>query len=194
MSGTGELDHERIRSAQAGDRRAARALVRCYQARVFRLACRVAGSELAEDVTQEAFGRVFRSLPGFDPAGPARLSRWVLGIAARTAIDQLRRRRTRMTTLRAVPEPLGPETPDATAQRAEIGRRVAAAVATLGPDIRATFVLRAYHELTMVEVADALEVELGTVKSRLSRARESLRHALGDLWDDHARGGEFVAS
>ncbi len=190
---TGELERGYVLAARSGDRTAIRALVRCYQGRVFRLACRAAGNDAAEDVTQEAFIRVLRSLPRFDPKGAAKLSTWVLGIAARTAIDHHRRRRTRTNHLTALPEPLDPEQPDVSLARAEIGARVAAAVGTLRPDIRATFVLRAYHEMTMPEIAEALDIDLGTVKSRLSRARAALRDRLGDVWNAYAKGAVHVA-
>ena len=187
-----ELDGSSVLAAQSGDRVAIVALVRCYKDRVYRAAFRITGGSNAEDVTQETFVRVMRSLPGFDPRGAARLSTWILGIAARAAIDHLRRQRTRATHLAALPDPPSPRSPEAEVARAEIGARLAAAVETLGPEIRATFVLRAYHELTMPEIADALDVELGTVKSRLSRARETLRGHLGDLWDAYTEGGPHV--
>jgi len=184
-----ELDEASVLAAQQGDRVAIVALVRCYQGRVHQLAYRVAGSSNAEDVTQDTFVRVMKSLGRFDPNGAARLSTWIVGIAARTAIDHLRRQRTRATHLAALPDPAPPSSPESQLARAEIGTQVARAVQTLGPEIRATFVLRAYHELTMPEIADALDVELGTVKSRLSRARETLRGHLGELWDAYLKGG-----
>ena len=188
---TSELAREQVLTACSGDRRAIRALVRCYEGRVYRLACRAAGLDAADDVTQEAFVRVLRSLPRFDPAGSAKLSTWVLGIAARAAIDHLRRQGVRASHLAVLPTPGDPEQPDAALARAEVGTRVAAAVASLGPEIRTTFVLRAYHELTMPEIAEALSLDLGTVKSRLFRARRSLRQRLGDVWD--AQGAVHVA-
>lgn len=184
-----ELDDASVLAAQRGDRVSIVALVRCYQGRVHALAYRVAGAPNAEDVTQDAFVRVMKSLARFDPDGAAQLSTWILGIAARAAIDHLRRQRTRASYLAALPDPPPPTTPESQVARAEIGAQVAAAVETLSPEIRATFVLRAYHELTMPEIADALDVELGTVKSRLSRARETLRGHLGELWDAYVEGG-----
>lgn len=184
-----ELDDASVLAAQQGDRVAIVALVRCYQGRVHDLAYRVAGDPNAEDVTQDAFVRVMRSLGRFDPDGAARLSTWILGIAARAAIDHLRRQHTRASYLAALPDPPAPTTPESQVARAELGAQVAAAVERLSPEIRATFVLRAYHELTMPEIADALDVEIGTVKSRLSRARETLRGHLGELWDAYVQGG-----
>lgn len=188
-----ELDAAQVRAAKAGDRQAARALVRCYHNRVYRLACRAAGQPSAEDVTQETFIRAFRSLARFDPDGSARVSTWILGIAGRAAIDHLRRRQTRAAYLAAIPAPPDPEQPDASLARSEVGALVAAAVQTLSPEIRTTFVLRAYHELTMPEIASALEVELGTVKSRLFRARQTLQEKLGSVWSTHAKGDIHVA-
>src|SRR4051794_12151874 len=90
-----ELDELALRRAMRGERDASRALVELYQARVFALVSRMLagrGRATVEDIAQDTFLAVFRQLPGFEPAGSAKLSTWILTIAARRSIDELRRR------------------------------------------------------------------------------------------------------
>ncbi|MCA1825313.1 MAG: RNA polymerase sigma factor [Myxococcales bacterium] len=170
--GDSELDELTLRRAQAGDDAACRALVERYQRPVFALISRTIGhGPLVEDLAQETFLKAFRALARFDPAGRARFSTWLLTIAARLAIDHARRR-----------EP-APDRPRLAAGSAELRTALAAAVESLPPDFRAAFLLREAHGFSTAEVAEALGVEEGTVKSRLSRAREALRQILGDFHD-----------
>ncbi len=178
-------DHTRTRAVR-GDRRACRALVRCYERRVFALIGRMLrphGLDAAvEDIAQETFLRVFAHLGRYRADGRARLSTWILTISTRLCIDRLRKRRP-ATPLDDAPTAAlagGPA-----ADRAPIGAGLEQAIAALPPDWQAVFVLRAGHELEYGEIADALDIPIGTVRSRLSRARRQLRAALGDI----ARGG-----
>lgn len=187
----GELDPEGLAAAQRGERWARRALVETYQGRVHALAFRMlAGAgrrppaDDAEDLVQDAFLRVFGALPRFSPGGPARLSTWILGITARAVIDELRRRRP-PAAVAVEPEALpGGERPDVRSEQRGVGRAIERAVASLSPEVRAAFVLRAYHDLDYGEIAQTLEVGVGTVKSRLWRARAALQQHLHDLHDD----------
>jgi RNA polymerase sigma-70 factor (ECF subfamily) len=179
-----ELDDLTLQRARRGDARAFRALLEMYQRRVFALVGRMLGrgrSSLVEDLAQETFLRVFRALPAFSPDGPARLSTWILTIAARLVLDELARRR---------PQPLADEADEAPSaagnalaeiESRALGRAIERAVAALPPDFRAVFLLREYHDLDYDEIARALEIDLGTVKSRLSRARAQLRAALQEV-------------
>ena len=115
-----------------------------------------------------------RALPTFDPAGPASLSTWMLTIATRLALNDLRR--PEHEELAA--EPMGDERTDALTERQRLGAAIAAGVAALPDTQRAVFVLREYHELEYQDIAAALELDLGTVKSRLARARAALRDYL----------------
>jgi RNA polymerase sigma-70 factor (ECF subfamily) len=182
--GPAEVEDGVLAHAAAGDRVAAGHLVARYERRVFALVSRMlAGRDRAvvEDVAQDTFLDVLRRLKQFDPRGPAKLSTWILTIAARRAIDELRRRR---------PEPLadielpGGVRPDASARRRELLAALDAALAELSPELRAAFLLREYHGLDYAEIATALAIDLGTVKSRLSRARAALRAALEEVKDD----------
>jgi RNA polymerase sigma-70 factor, ECF subfamily len=183
-----DVDVETIAAAQRGDRVACRRLVLRHQRAVHSLLWRMLGSaarrSIVEELTQEAFMRAFRSLPRFDPHGPAKLSTWLLTIATRTAIDELRRPRAPLTELAVVADDELAR-PDATAERRSLGRAIARAVDGLGPELRATFILRGYHDLSYPEIADALGVDIGTVKSRLYRARQALQGALQEV--HHAR-------
>ena len=178
-SRAGEIDDLTRTRAVRGDARACRTLVERYQHRVFALIGRMLrphGLDAAiEDVAQETFLRVFAHLGRFRPDGRARLSTWILTIATRLCIDRLRRRRPQ-TSLDAVPQSAlrgGPS-----ADRAPVGAGLERAIAALPPDWQAVFVLRVGHDLDYAEIAEVLDIPLGTVRSRLSRARAQLRAAL----------------
>jgi RNA polymerase sigma-70 factor (ECF subfamily) len=178
-----ELDDLTLARAQRGEAPACRALVARYERRVFALLSRMVGRRgraLVEDLAQETFLRVFRALGGFSPGGAARLSTWILTIATRLALDELARRRPEA-------EPLslalvdGMPRADGTVEARAVGRAIERAVRGLPPVFQAVFVLREYHGLEYDEIARALELDVGTVKSRLSRARAALRQALEEV-------------
>ena len=171
------LDELTLRRAQRGDERAWRDLVARFQRPVNALISRLLVGRprhRAEDLVQETFVRVLRALPRFDPTGPASLSTWILTIATRLTLNELRRPEHD----ELVAEPAARERTDATAERARLGAAIAAGVAKLPDAQRAVLVLREYHELDYAEIADVLELDVGTVKSRLSRARTALREHL----------------
>ena len=177
-----ELDTLTLARAQRGDAAARRALVERYQRPVFAVLSRLVlangGRALVEDLAQETFLRVFRALPDFQVSGAARPSSWILTIATRLALDHLRRR-TRRARLRPAPPPPA-DGPDVDLRRKELGRRIQQAVNALAPSYQAAFVLREYHAMSYAEIAAALDCEVGTVKSRLARARAALQAALAE--------------
>ena len=179
----GELDDRTLRIAAGGDRAAARTLVETYQVRVFALASRMLagrGRATIEDVAQDTFLQVFRRLAAFDPGGSAKLSSWILTIAARRAIDELRKQRpVLLADIERTSEARG----DDRAIRRELVAAIEAALRDLSPELRAAFVLREYHGLDYAEIARSLSIDLGTVKSRLSRARAVLRELLAEVHD-----------
>ncbi len=171
------LDEVTLRRAQRGDERAWRDLIDRYQQPVHALIWRLLAGRSqhrAADLTQETFVRVLRGLPRFDPSGPASLSTWILTIATRLALNELRR----PEPIGLDREPRGVERTDRDAERKQIGAAIASGVAALPDAQRAVLVLREYHDLGYAEIADVLEIDVGTVKSRLSRAREALREHL----------------
>lgn len=173
----GELDDITLARAVNGDGRAGRALVEMYQRRVFALVGRMLqprglGTQV-EDVAQDTFLRAFQALSRFRPDGRARLSTWLLTIATRRCIDVIRRS-GRETSWEAAP--VLTVAPDA--DRGLVGSALLEAVGRVPVDYQAAFVLRACHELEYAEIAAALGVELGTVKSRIARARQKLRTVL----------------
>ena len=114
------------------------------------------------------------TLPAFDPGGPATLSTWILTIATRLVLNELRR--PELASLER--EPLGEERADHASERARLGAAIASGVARLPEGQRAVLVLREYHELEYTEIADALEITLATVKWRIYKAREEVAAAL----------------
>ena len=179
-----ELDDVTLARAQRGDEAAWRALVERYQGPVFALLSRMlapgARRHLVEDLAQETFLRAFRALAGFDRAASGRLSSWLLTIATRLALDELRRRRPPEEVLQAGLQVAGTGTPD----HRLVAEVVTRAVAALSPDHRAVILLREVFGLEYDEIAAALAISVGTVRSRLSRARAELRTALTEERDD----------
>jgi len=176
-----ELPDITVGRAAAGDRGAWRELVDCYQHRVFALVSRMLAGrdrQTVEDIAQDTFLAVFKQLPRYRPDGPARLSSWILTIAARRAIDELRRHRPTPVEDADVP---GAARTDERARGNELARAIRGALAELSPELRAAFLLREYHGLDYAEIARSLQIDLGTVKSRLSRARQALRERLAKL-------------
>ena len=174
---TGELDELTLRRAQRGDEAAWRELVTRHQHAVHGLIWRLLAGRSrhrAEDLSQETFVRVLRALPRFDLHGPAKLHTWILTIATRLALNELRR-----PEMGSLPdEPPAAEDAYAPVERRRLAARIGAAMAALPPYQRATVVLRELHGLDYEEIAAALDIDVGTVKSRLSRARVALREAL----------------
>jgi RNA polymerase sigma-70 factor (ECF subfamily) len=153
------LDELTLARAQRGDRgRFFRRLVEGHQGQVQALLFRmlVGRRGEVEDLTQETFLRVHQALPGFDPAGSAKLSTWILTIATRLAIDLLRRPPP------TLPEPtLGAPDPESEVAGRALERRLLRAMAELPDDARAVLILRAYHDLDYPEIAAAFEPGVG---------------------------------
>ncbi len=175
-----ELDDVTFERARDGDTAGCRALVQRYERPVFALVARMVVPErdCVEDLAQETFLRVFTALSRFDRNGTAKLSSWILTIATRVTIDHLRKRKDALFVDASVVPLQASNRADDGARRRELGRALQESVAELAPPFRAAFLLREYHHLSYDEIAQALECDAGTVKSRLNRARRSLRTAL----------------
>jgi len=171
------LDELTLRRAQRGDERAWRDLIAHYQRPVHSLVWRLLAGRArhrTEDLVQETFVRVLRALPKFDPSGPATLGTWILTIATRLVLNEVRRPEPAALER----EPIGDARADQASERARLGAAIGSGIAKLPEGQRAVLVLREYHDLDYAEIADVLELDVGTVKSRLSRAREALREHL----------------
>jgi RNA polymerase sigma-70 factor (ECF subfamily) len=165
---------------RAGDAPAFEELVMTYQHRVFGVALRMLGNRAeAEDVAQEAFVRAHRALGAF--RGDAKLSTWLYSITSRLCLNRLASGERRMARqgedalLRL--SDAGPR-PDAALERRELETALGRAIAELPEDRRIVVVLRDIEGLSYEEIAQVLELELGTVRSRLHRARAELKEKL----------------
>jgi RNA polymerase sigma-70 factor, ECF subfamily len=167
-----------IARVRAGEPAAERELYDEHVERVYRLAYRLAGDdELARDITQETFIRVFERLHEF--RGEARFSTWLHAIALSMALNALRKvKRLR----REVDLEEGMDVSGTTrAAEPDLKQRLAAAIDALPAGYRAVFVMHDVEGFTHEEIGGALGVETGTSKAQLSRARSKLRVALADF-------------
>ncbi|MBE1532549.1 RNA polymerase sigma factor [Actinomadura algeriensis] len=148
------------------------------------------GADTAEDVVAETFLAAFRQRHRYDPARPSARP-WLFGIATnligrhvRTEVRQLRI--LRRTGADPVAEPFTDRSDDRISARAD-GHRIAAALAAMPRGHRDALLLFAWGELSYVQIAEALDVRVGTVRSRISRARRRLRKELGESEDSRHR-------
>lgn len=179
-SAPGELDRATLDRARASEPLALRAFVVRYQRPVFALLSRMLGpGPHVDDVAQEVFLRAIRALPAFRPDGPAKASTWLLTIATRQALDARKKKRLPLAEPEAALDVADPATPETERARRELGRRLAKAAEALSDDQRAAFLLAELHEFTMAEVAEALGIPENTAKTRVFRAKEHMRKALG---------------
>jgi len=161
-------------AARDGDPTAAAAFIRATQAEVWRFVAAMVDPGSADDLTQETFLRALRALPAFE--GRSTVRTWLFGIARRACADHIRAtvRRRRLLTRAALIDPacdIAPDDPpSAITAAALLGR--------LSTDQREAFALTQVLGLSYQEAADALDVPIGTVRSRVARARAELIAAL----------------
>jgi RNA polymerase sigma-70 factor (ECF subfamily) len=167
------------RSIQRGEAEALNTLVERHHSPLLGFLYRLTGGDraLAEDLAQEAFLRVLRSIEQY--AHPRPFKPWLYAIATNTARDYFKRADTRYTDSMAEDfDSPADDPPDAHLLAAEDARQVAAAMAALPDHQRETVVLRYYQDLSLNEIAEALDVPVGTVKSRLSLGLKRMREML----------------
>ena len=181
--GPPETDDVTLARAQHGDPQAFERLIKQHESLVWAYLWRMLGpaasTAAVEDLFQETFLGVHRALPRFRVAGPARLSTWILAIATRVALYALRRGRRDGPPADVVDRGDDGAAMDGMEARSMV-RSLVRALDGLTPEHRAIFVLRTFHELDYAEIAHTLDLEVGTVRSRLHRARESLLGALAE--------------
>jgi RNA polymerase sigma-70 factor (ECF subfamily) len=166
--------------AAAGDRVALSDLVRGTQADVWRLCAHLVDRASADDLTQDVYARALAALPRYRGESPVRL--WLLGIARHVCIDEVRRRSRRRRIMdRVRPAPV--TTPDPTGA-VDLDHLLAA----LDPDQRVAFVLTQVLGLRYAEAAEAIGCPVGTIRSRVARAREALVAAIDTPADLRGRG------
>ena len=176
-------EQELVRAAAGGDTEAFERLVRTYENKIYHLALRMCGSaDEAADIAQEAFLAAWRGLPSF--RGEANFATWLYRLTSNAAIDYLRRQKKQRGDLSLDDEELGLDAvdtapgPQDAAEGAELCSAVSEGLRRLGEDHRQVLVLREIQGLSYEEIAEVLALDLGTVKSRISRARSALRKIL----------------
>lgn len=176
-----------VQKAKAGDRDAFAALVSAYEGKIYNFALRYLGNrEDAMDASQEVFLRVFRFLPGFQEESG--FSTWIYRIGVNVCKDMLAKRTKRgelplelpdededYRTAEVADSRYDPET---IVEQADLRKSLADAIGQLPQQQREMIVLRDIEGLSYEEIGQVLSLESGTVKSRLSRARENLRKKL----------------
>ena len=187
MSPESRDEADLLKKAKGGNLFAFEEIVRRHQRRAYAVAVRIVRRhDVADDVVQEAFLRAWQSLQSFDLARP--FGPWIARIAANLAINHVRSPEAREQEL-----PEGHETPARGADplggvlEGEAQRVLQEALFALPDEQRAVFVLRAAEDLSYREIADALGLQVGTVMSRLHRAREKLATALAPYLGEAAR-------
>jgi RNA polymerase sigma-70 factor, ECF subfamily len=177
-----------VAQAREGDARAFGELVRRYEGKIFRLAQHITQNrEDAEDVLQETFLKAYEHLDQFK--GDSKFYTWIVRIAVNQALMKLRRRKTDKSVSLDETIDTGEDTitreiaawdedPEQRFSREELGEILDTAVDSLEPPYRSVFVLRDIEELSTEETAEALNLSVPAVKSRLLRARLQLREKL----------------
>jgi RNA polymerase sigma-70 factor (ECF subfamily) len=177
-----------VERARQNDPRAFTELMRRYEAKIFRLAQHITQNrEDAEDVLQETFLKAFEHLDQFQ--GNSKFYTWIVRIAVNQALMKLRKRKTDRSVSLDEGIDTGEDTvvreiaawdedPEQRYSREELGEILDAAVESLAPPYRTVFILRDIEELSTEETAEALDLSIPAVKSRLLRARLQLREKL----------------
>lgn len=174
-------DVQLIRKAKSGDAKAFTKLVKKYQRQVYACIARMVFShQLIDDLIQETFIKVFQSLHRFDESYP--FYPWVRRIAVNATINCLKseagRKASSLDELN--PTVISNENPVQELERAEMLQNLRRALHALTDEQRVVFVLRTQEEMSYDEIAQALGISIGTVMSRLNRARTKLKMLLKD--------------
>ncbi|MBA3444037.1 MAG: sigma-70 family RNA polymerase sigma factor [Gemmatimonadales bacterium] len=190
----GLSDQQVVLLARSGKETAYRELIRRYERPVFALLFRmVRDRELAEDLAQETFVKALNAIESYRPE--FKFSSWIFKIGNNAAIDHLRRRELDTLSLDGSPHAETPEAMQATAlqigarqespldtvEAKELGGAIEAAIGSLRPEYRSCILLRHVEGRPYEEIAEILNLPLGTVKTYIHRARNELRQALAHL-------------
>ena len=188
-----DIDRELVARAQRGDKRAFELLVEKYQRRLARLLSRLVRDPAeVEDVTQEAFIKAYRALPAF--RGDSAFYTWLYRIGVNTAKNYLIALGRRAPTANALDTEEGEaldqgellrdiNTPDSVLQSKEIAETVNAAIESLPEELRTAIQLRELEGMSYEEIAGIMNCPIGTVRSRIFRAREAIAERLRPVLD-----------
>jgi RNA polymerase sigma-70 factor, ECF subfamily len=174
-----------INQARQGDEEAFTNLVETYQKPVYNLCYRMLGeAEAAEDAAQETFLKVYQNLARYDRSRS--FATWLLSIAAHYCIDRLRRKRFPSVSIDEheegqtdLPDRSAPD-PESEAAKKQERERMQTCLLSLDPTDRAAVIMRYWQDSSEIEIAQALNLTVPAVKSRLHRARRTL----ADLWEE----------
>jgi len=183
-------DEELVDRFRSGDEDSFRILVERHSSRIFNIACRtVRDRNLAEDISQEVFLRVYRFLDGFKKQ--CRFSTWLYRITINVCFNAQRKRKEEPKVLipswevaNAGSNPGTPQledesfSPRKTLEKKQLTTKIKSAIDSLPGVLKMTFILREFEDLSYRELAKTLRCSEGTIKSRLCRARETLRQKL----------------
>ncbi len=184
-------ERDLIRQCQKGDVQAFRHLVEHYEGRIYGLACSILGDpEAARDAAQEAFVRMYKALGNFE--GRSNFYTYLYRITTNVCLTfaQREQRRPDRVSIEGMQEAsdmaldrfLGTDEPQNDIERIGLREEIQKVLDCLSPEHRAVVVLKDIEDLSQEEIADVLDVSVGTVKSRLSRARARLRDLLLPLY------------
>lgn len=190
-------DKELVRLSRRGDERAARELVHRFERPVFSIIYRmVRDRELAEDLAQDTFVRTFNHLDRYD--SKYKFSSWLFKIAYNLTVDHLRKREVQTISVHGAPDAVTPERQEATSVTLqseeespddrivakELAGELEEAIAGLREDYRTAILLRHVEGRSYEEIAEIMDIPLGTVKTYIFRARRELREALSASYGD----------
>lgn len=177
--GPPEDERKLLIESKNGDFGAFSKLVERYQRKVYTVIYRfVRNHHEADDLAQETFIRAFKAIERFDVNYP--FSPWIYRIAINLTLNHLKKKKLKMADVDLEFQSSG-ETPETTALKDETRKKVHKAIASLPLKLRQVLVLRVYEDWSYTRISEVLEIPVGTVMSRLSRAREMLKGELGAL-------------
>ena len=178
-------EQDLIAAAKRGDQDAFEALIHLYEKKVFALTRRLCSNpDDAQEAAQEAFLAAWQGLPFF--RGDSSFATWLYRLTSNACMDLLRKEQRHQSAAGPslddeeieLPVTASEGDPHAEAERAELKETIEAGLRSLQPEYRAVLLLREIHQRSYDEIADILDVDLGTVKSRINRGRKLLRKFL----------------
>ncbi|WP_312046286.1 sigma-70 family RNA polymerase sigma factor [Anaerotignum sp.] len=186
-----------ISRAKQGDMTAFERLVEQHEKIVYNVTLRMMNhSEDAKDISQEVWIKAYRSIENFDERSA--FSTWIYRIAVNTCIDEMRKRKGKQcfSLDNELEDDEGSwkqeiadngDTPEESLMRKEMKSEIVTALETISEDYKTVFVLRDMQGLSYEEIAEITGLALGTVKSRISRARNNLKEEILNIWERNGR-------